>query len=828
MKTPPYRPDEIEKRWQRRWEETDAFRADEDPEKKKFYLLEMFPYPSGEMHMGHVRNYAIGDALARFKTLEGYSVLHPMGWDALGLPAENAAIERKIHPAEWTERNIARMKEQFKKIGVSYDWKREISTHKPDYYAWTQRLFLLLHERGLAYRQRGLVNWDPVEETVLANEQVSSDGRGWRSGAVVEKRRLEQWYFRITDYAERLLNDLDRLTGWPERVIRQQRNWIGRSEGAEIQFKVEATGESLPVFTTRPDTLYGATFMALAPEHPLIEDLIEGSPHEARVMPHALRMRNQAQRERSAAETEKEGVFTGFYAVNPVNDERIPVWIANYALMEYGSGALMAVPAHDERDFEFARKYDIPVRQVILPGGAENAPRQMEEAYIGDGVQINSGPFDGMPNRDAGKAIVAELNKRGLGQPTVHYRLRDWLVSRQRYWGVPIPMIYEQDGTLTPVPHDQLPVMHPREMRMSGKGGSPLAQDENFVNCVSPRTGKPARRETDTMDTFVDSSWYYLRFCSPRCGDAYADGGDARYWMPVDQYVGGIEHAILHLLYARFIAKVLYDAGMSPVDEPFENLFTQGMVLGSDEAKMSKSGGNAVSPDEIIAKYGADTARLFSLFAAPPEQDMKWNDDAVEGCYRFLNRVWRVFHRLLNEADADASYDAGPLTVVERNFRRTLHRTIQRVTTDTADRFKFNTAIAAIMEFLNALQNEKPPFTANQRGLLREALETLPRLLSPFAPHTAEELWEALNAGKTLQEAGWPACDETALAKEEALIVVQVNGKVRAQLKLPADSEEEAVADAAKQEPGAARHLEGKTIRRVIYIPNKLINFVAN
>lgn len=826
MNAPPYRFSEIEKRWQTRWEETNAFQADEDSDKQKFYLLEMFPYPSGDVHMGHVRNYVIGDALARYKTLQGYSVLHPMGWDAFGLPAENAAIERNIHPDEWTSGNIAHWKTQFKRFGVSYDWSRELSTNRPDYYKWTQWLFLLLHERGLAYQQGGLVNWDPVEKTVLANEQVI-DGHGWRSGAPVEKRRLEQWHFRITDYAERLLNDLDRLEGWPERVVIQQRNWIGRSEGAEIQFQIEETGEPLPVFTTRPDTLYGATFMALAPEHTLIEELIEGSPHAGRVMPEAQRMRNQTRQARSDADAEKEGVFTGFYAVNPVNGERIPIWIANYALMDYGSGALMAVPAHDERDFEFARKYEIPVRPVIQPPDSTWDGGEMNEAYVEDGVQINSGPFNGMPNRKAGKAIVARLQERGLGKQTVNYKLRDWLVSRQRYWGVPIPMIYEQDGTPTPVPIETLPVMHPRDVQITGKGGNPLAQDDKFVNCISPRTGKPARRETDTMDTFVDSSWYYLRFCSPQFNEGFVNQDAARYWMAVDQYVGGIEHAVLHLLYSRFISKALFDAGLSPVDEPFENLFTQGMVT-KDGAKMSKSAGNVVAPDEIVSKYGADTARLFSLFAAPPEMDVEWNDSAVEGCYRFLNRLWRTFHRLLEDAAPTAEYEVDALDGDERAFRRLTHRTIQRVTDDISDRFKFNTAIAACMEFVNALQNETAPFSPARSALLREALETLPRLLCPFAPHIAEEMWDALDAGKTLQEAGWPKYDESALAEETILVVVQVNGKVRAQLNMPVDSTEEAVAAAAKEEPNAARHLDGKTVRRVIYIPNRIINFVVS
>lgn len=822
----PYIPSEIEPRWQERWETDDAFHATEDPDREKFYLLEMFPYPSGDIHMGHVRNYVLGDVLARFKMTQGYSVLHPMGWDALGLPAENAAIERRVHPAAWTVSNIANMKAQFRRLGMSYDWDRELSTHHPGYYAWTQWIFLKMHEMGLAYRKGGLVNWDPVDETVLANEQVI-DGRGWRTGAPVEKRRLDQWYFRITDYAERLLNDLDRLEGWPERVIQQQRNWIGRSEGARIDFTVEATGEKLAVFTTRPDTVYGVTFMSLAPEHPLIEELIEPSEHGARVMPEVQRMRTQTLDVRMNENAEKEGVFTGFHVVNPLNGERVQLWVANYALMDYGTGAVMAVPAHDQRDFEFARKYDLPVRVVIKPTDADLDAATMTQAYVDDGVQVNSGPFDGQPNREAIANITDHLAANEIGAGTVNYRLRDWLVSRQRYWGAPIPVMYEDDGTVTLVPESDLPVVHPHDVEFTSKGGNPLARDETFTSCVSPTTGDPARRETDTMDTFVDSSWYFLRFTSPRFTEGVFSREAASYWMPVDQYVGGIEHAVLHLLYARFITKVLYDLGVSAVDEPFQNLFTQGMVT-KDGGKMSKSLGNVVAPDDLIERYGADTARLFSLFAAPPELDLEWNDAGVEGCHRFLHRVWRTFDALLPHASETAEYDVNSLTDDERELRRMTHVTIQRVSTDIQRRFKFNTAIAATMEMVNHLQALKAPFTDNQRGLLRESLDAVARLLGPFAPHIAEELWTRLGHAESILRSGWPEVDPAALVQDEVTVVVQVNGKLRARVTLATGSTEDDALGAAMTDENVVRHTDGKTVRKVIYVPDRLLNLVVS
>ena len=821
----PYSPTEIEPRWQDRWEADNAFHAAEDPERPKFYLLEMFPYPSGDIHMGHVRNYVLGDVLARFKMTQGHAVLHPMGWDALGLPAENAAIERRVHPAEWTVSNIGNMKRQFRRLGMSYDWDRELSTHHPGYYAWTQWLFLKMHEMGLAYRKGGLVNWDPVDETVLANEQVI-DGRGWRTGAPVEKRRLDQWYFRITDYAERLLDDLDRLEGWPERVVQQQRNWIGRSEGARIDFTVEATGETLPVFTTRPDTVYGVTFMSLAPEHPLIDELIAPSEHGARVMPEIQRMRTQTLDVRMDENADKEGVFTGFHVVNPLNGDRVPLWVANYALMDYGTGAVMAVPAHDQRDFEFARKYDLPVRVVIQPADAPLDSATMTQAYVDDGVQVNSGPFDGQPNRDAIANITDHLAANDIGEGTVNYRLRDWLVSRQRYWGVPIPVMYEDDGSVTLVPEDDLPVAHPRDVEFTGKGGNPLARDEAFTNCVSPTTGQAARRETDTMDTFVDSSWYFLRFTSPRFTEGMFDREAAGYWMPVDQYVGGIEHAVLHLLYARFITKVMYDLGVSSVDEPFQNLFTQGMVT-KDGGKMSKSLGNVVAPDDLIERYGADTARLFSLFAAPPELDLEWNDAGVEGCHRFLHRLWRVFDALLPHTADAADYDANTLTPDERELRRMTHVTIQRVSTDIQRRFKFNTAIAATMEMVNHLQGLAGPFTDNQQALLRESLEALARLLGPFAPHISEELWTRLGHTQSILRSGWPDADPDALAQDEVTVVVQVNGKLRGRISLATGSGEEDATAAALADENVCRHTDGKTVRKVIYVPDKLLNLVV-
>jgi leucyl-tRNA synthetase len=816
----------IEPRWQRTWQERNAFRVTEDPTKRKFYLLEMFPYPSGYLHMGHVRNYVLGDVLARFRATQGYSVLHPMGWDALGLPAENAAISRGIHPAEWTAMNIADMKRQFDMLGISYDWSRELSTHHAEYYRWTQWIFLKMYEMGIAYRKGGLVNWDPVDETVLANEEVI-DGKGWRTGAPVEKRRLDQWYFRITAYAERLLTDLDRLTGWPQRVIQQQRNWIGRSEGARIDFVVEATGEKLPVFTTRPDTVYGVTFMSLAPEHPLVDEFIAPSPNGAQVMPEIQRLRRQSHASRTDAAAEKEGVFTGFYVINPLNGDRVPLWVANYALMDYGTGAVMAVPAHDERDFAFARKYGLPVKVVIQPPDATLDATTMNAAYVDDGVQVRSGPFDGLGNREAISRITRLLAQNGWGEATVNYRLRDWLVSRQRYWGVPIPILYESDGSLTQVPFEDLPVMHPRDVEFTGRGANPLAKHDGFVNVVSPRTGKPARRETDTLATFVDSSWYFLRFTSPRCETAVFDRDAAKYWMPVDQYVGGIEHAILHLLYARFVTKVLYDLGLSPVDEPFENLFTQGMVT-KDGAKMSKSQGNSVSPDEIIEKYGADTARMFSLFAAPPECDLEWNDQGVDGCFRFLNRVWRLFDELVPQlAESSATLDVGSLTAEERTLRRIIHTTIQRVTTDVQDRFKFNTAIAATMELVNHLYAEKPPYSENRRALLREALDALARLLGPFAPHIAEELWASLGHSKGLLESGWPSVDASALTFDEVTLVVQVNGRLRARISIPAGSDKDTAKAAALNDENVRRHIEGQTIRKAIFVPDKLLNLVV-
>ncbi|GIX07681.1 MAG: leucine--tRNA ligase [Candidatus Poribacteria bacterium] len=824
-RVPEYDFQTIEPRWQRYWQERELFRAQEDPTKRKFYLLEMFPYPSGNLHMGHVRNYVLGDVLARYKMAQGYAVLHPMGWDAFGLPAENAAAQRKVHPADWTMQNIRHMKRQFNQLGIAYDWRRELSTHHPGYYKWTQWLFLKMYEMGLAYRKGGLVNWDPVDQTVLANEQVI-DGRGWRTGAPIVKRRLEQWYFKITAYAERLLNDLDRLEGWPERVIVQQRNWIGRSEGAYIDFQVVETGEIMRVFTTRPDTVFGVTFMSLAPEHPFLDEVVAKSEHAGRVMPVVEEMRRQSLEKRMDEAAEKEGIFTGFHVRNPVNGDIVPLWVANYALIDYGTGAVMAVPAHDQRDFEFARKYGLPVRVVIRPPETELDPATMTEAYVEDGVQVNSGPFDGLPNREAMAKIVSYFEEKKIGERAVTYRLRDWLISRQRYWGVPIPVIYEEDGSITPVPEEDLPVVHPRDVEFRIEGGNPLARHAGFVHCISPKTGKPARRETDTMDTFVDSSWYFLRFTCPRYEEGMIDPHAARYWMPVDQYVGGAEHAVLHLLYARFITKVLYDLGLSPVEEPFENLFTQGMVI-KDGAKMSKSLGNVVTPDEMIEKYGADTARLFSLFAAPPDQDLEWSDTGVEGCHRFLNRLWRTFHELKEHAAESPHYDPTALDEEERELRRLLHETIQRVTVDVEERFKFNTAIAATMEFVNQLQTLTPPFSEPMRGLLRECLETLPKLLNPFAPHLAEELWSRLGKSGSVLEAGWPKADPEALVRERVTVVVQVNGKVRGRIQVPAGADETTVQEAALQEPNVRRHVEGKTVRRTIYVPDKLINLVV-
>ncbi|WP_027357194.1 leucine--tRNA ligase [Desulfofundulus thermocisternus] len=818
---------EIEAKWQKRWAEENIYKTADFSERPKYYCLEMFPYPSGKLHMGHVRNYSIGDVVARFKTMQGYHVLHPMGWDAFGLPAENAAIKHgNIHPADWTMDNIRAMRTQLKQLGISYDWDREIATCHPGYYKWTQWLFLQLYHKGLAYKKKAAVNWCPSCATVLANEQVK-EGACERCKTPVEKRELEQWFFKITAYAERLLKDLELLEGWPEKVKIMQENWIGRSEGAEIRFPVDGMDEEIVVFTTRPDTVFGVTYMVLAPEHPLVEKLIEGRPEAGAVRDFVRRVRNLSEIARTATDSEKEGLFTGAYCINPLNGERVPILVANYVLMEYGTGAVMGVPAHDQRDFEFARKYNLPIRVVIQPPGMELDPQAMTEAYAGDGVMVNSGQFNGLSKDEGIRAVIAYLEEKGLGRGQVNYRLRDWLISRQRYWGAPIPIVYCERCGIVPVPEEDLPVLLPRDVEFKPTGQSPLADCPEFVNTSCPRCGGPARRETDTMDTFMCSSWYYYRYTSPRDDKQPWDRARVDYWLPVDQYIGGVEHAILHLLYSRFFTKVLYDLGLVSIQEPFTNLLTQGMVL-KDGAKMSKSRGNVVSPEEIVARYGADTARLFILFAAPPERDLEWSDQGVEGCYRFLNRVWRLVTSVAEGLLEAPPKPAGRLVGVNRQMHRLTHLTIKKVTEDVGNRFNFNTAVSAIMELVNALyQYKEVPETDRDPAVLREAVEHLLILLAPFAPHITEELWEITGHTESIHRQPWPSYDPEAIVEDEITIVVQINGRVRERVLVPADITPEQMKEVVLAQPRVQKLVEGKQIVKVIPVPGKLVNIVV-
>ncbi|MGB4428820.1 MAG: leucine--tRNA ligase [Thermacetogeniaceae bacterium] len=815
----------VEKKWQQRWEESGAFHVTEEPEKQKYYCLVMFPYPSGKLHMGHVRNYAIGDVLARFFKMQGFNVLHPMGWDAFGLPAENAAIKNRIHPAKWTWDNINSMRSQLKSLGLSYDWSREVATCHPDYYRFTQWLFLQLYHNDLAYKKKQAVNWCPSCATVLANEQVVA-GCCERCDTEVEKKDLEQWFFRITAYADRLLEDLEKIPGWPEKVKLMQTNWIGRSVGAEVRFTAE-NGKEIKVFTTRPDTIFGVTYMVLAPEHPLVEELIKDKAEAGKVREFVARAKKQSELERTSAEGEKEGIFTGAYAINPLSKEKIPIWVANYVLMEYGTGAVMGVPAHDQRDLEFARKYNLPVKVVIQPLGRDLDAATMDEAYAEPGIMVNSGEFDGMDSEVARLKITEYLKEKGLGEETVNYRLKDWLISRQRYWGAPIPIIYCDRCGIVPVPEKDLPVLLPEDVAFEPTGESPLRKADSFINTSCPQCGAPARRETDTIDTFVCSSWYFLRYCSPRDERPF-DPEKVAYWMPVDQYIGGVEHAILHLLYSRFITKVLYDQKLVPVDEPFTNLLTQGMVL-KDGFKMSKSKGNVVSPEEIIENYGADTARLFILFAAPPERDLDWSDQGVEGAYRFINRVWRLVQRVAPEVKEKVEWDVASLSSAEKDLRRVIHRTIQRVEDDIKTRFNFNTAVSAIMELTNALYHYLDGTDQEQwhRGVLREGLSSLALLLAPFTPHFAEELWEVLGNKDSVHEQQWPQVDREALKEEEITIVVQINGRVRDHIQVPVGLDNKKLEEAVLSQPKVANLIQGKELVKVICVPNKLVNLVV-
>ena len=824
-----YDPQTIEPKWQRRWAAEGFDRAAVDPSRPKYYVLEMFPYPSGKLHMGHMRVYSIGDVLARFLRMRGYNVIHPMGWDAFGLPAENAAIQNRVSPDRWTGRSVAQMKKQQQRLGVSYDWDKEINTSSPDYYRWTQWLFLLLYRRGLAYRKRAAVNWCPRCRTVLANEQVEA-GLCWRCESEVEFQEREQWFLRITDYAERLLNDLDTLEDWPERVQVMQQNWIGRSEGTEISFKIKGFPEAeLPVFTTRADTLFGVTYMVLAPEHPLLPRLVAGTEKEKEVMDFAARMRRESEIERTSEESPKVGLFTGRYALNPLNGAAVPILVGNYVIMTYGTGAVMGVPAHDERDYQFARSHNLPVKAVIRPPDAETgAEGAFELPYTGEGFMINSGEFDGLFSVDGVKKVTEKLKEQGCGKFQITYRLRDWLISRQRYWGAPIPVIYcDRCGTV-PVPEKDLPVLLPPAADLSGDRVPPLSHYESFVQTACPRCGGAARRETDTMDTFMCSSWYFLRFTSPQLKTFPFDKEAADYWMPVDQYIGGIEHAVLHLLYARFFTKVLYDGGLVQVEEPFSRLLAQGMVY-KDGAKMSKSKGNVVSPDEIVARYGADTGRLFILFAAPPEKDLDWNEQGVEGCHRFLRRAWRLVEECRAELPAGRGKGADEIGPPGVELNRVLHATIKKVTADIEERFNFNTAISAIMELVNAAYDYRRGVTPEKqnRFLLKELLRTLTMLLAPFAPHLAEEFWQALGYGGSVHRQPWPDYEPAALAVEEVEVVIQINGKVRGRMAVSAGTAGETLLKKAEEQPRVSELLEGKKVLRHIVVPDKLINIVV-
>jgi leucyl-tRNA synthetase len=820
---------DIEEKWQKAWEDQACFRTSTTRDGRKYYVLEMFPYPSGRIHMGHVRNYSIGDVVARYKRMQGFDVFHPMGWDAFGLPAENAAIKNNTHPAKWTYENIAYMRSQLKRLGYSYDWEREIATCHPGYYRFEQEFFLKFLEKGLVYRKKAPVNWCPSCHTVLANEQVE-EGLCWRCDSEVQQKELSQWFLRITDYAEELLSALDTLTdGWPERVLTMQRNWIGKSVGAEISFSIKGMDERIDVFTTRPDTLFGATFMSLAPEHPLVEKLIPGTGQEAEVRAFVDRISKMDRIVRTADDLEKEGVFTGRYCINPVTGREMPVYVANFVLMGYGTGAVMAVPAHDQRDFEFAAKYDLPKQIVIMPKDKGLDLSTMTEAYTEPGVMANSGKFDGMESEAAKQAIIDHLAADGLGKPTVNYRLRDWNISRQRYWGAPIPVIYCDACGIVPVPAADLPVELPLDVKVNPDGRSPLPDCASFVNVTCPACGKPARRETDTMDTFVESSWYFARYTSARNEDAAFDSEDVAYWLPVDQYIGGIEHAILHLLYSRFFVKALRDEGYLTHDEPFKNLLTQGMVL-LGGSKMSKSKGNVVDPDEMIVKYGADTVRLFCLFAAPPEKDLEWNDKGIEGSSRFLNRLWRLVDELedvLSPVGPCVAVD-GTLTEPEAELRRKEHDTVRRVERDIENKFQFNTAIAAMMELVNTLYTTKDDVrqSANGPRLLSSAISSLLVALSPIAPHICEELWARMGYTRTLAAEPWPAHDPEALKTSEVTVVVQVNGKLRGQICVAADATSQEIQDQALNDQNVARHIEGKNIVKIIVIPGKLVNVV--
>ena len=816
---------EIEKKWQDVWEKEDAFKTVEDYDKEKYYVLEMFPYPSGKLHMGHVRNYSIGDVIARFKRLKGYNVLHPMGWDSFGLPAENAAIKNDIHPAIWTDSNIAEMHRQLQGLGFSYDWDREVATCKEEYYKWMQWIFIQFYNKGLAYKKDNPVNWCPSCQTVLANEQVV-DGCCERCHTPVTKKRLSQWYLKITDYADRLLKDLDNMPGWPEKVKLMQKNWIGRSTGAEVTFEIENFSKKLQIYTTRPDTLFGVTYMVLAPEHPFVPELTNGTEYEAAVKAYQEECQHKSEIERTSLTKEKTGVFTGCYGINPVNGKKVPIFISDYVMMDYGTGAIMAVPAHDQRDFEFAKKFDLDIVPVVDTQNPEIDINNLTEAFVAEVTLINSGKYTGMNNKEAIEEITKDLEADGLGKAQVNYKLRDWLISRQRYWGCPIPMVYCEECGWVPEKEENLPVKLPTDVEFTGKGDSPLKTSKTFGETTCPCCGKKAVREFDTMDTFVDSSWYFLRYCDARNSEKPFDKKKADYWMNVDQYIGGVEHAILHLLYARFFQMVMHDLGLVDAEEPFENLLTQGMVI-KDGAKMSKSLGNIVSPEEIQAKYGADTARLFILFAAPPEKELDWSDAGVEGSYRFLNRVYRLVQEYVNEIRGDFR---GSETITIQNaedkaLNFQLNATVKKVTEDAGGRFSFNTAISSIMELVNALYKYKQGEV--NVPLMNDAIEKLILILNPFVPHITEELWNDLGHEDRVYQQNWPEFDPAALELETVEIIVQVNGKLKDKMAFEKNAEKNAIEEAALASERVQDAIAGKSVVKTIVVPNKLINFVV-
>lgn len=816
---------EIEKKWQDVWEKENAFKTVEDYDKEKYYVLEMFPYPSGKLHMGHVRNYSIGDVIARFKRLKGYNVLHPMGWDSFGLPAENAAIKNDIHPAIWTDSNIAEMHRQLQGLGFSYDWDREVATCKEEYYKWMQWIFIQFYNKGLAYKKDNPVNWCPSCQTVLANEQVV-DGCCERCHTPVTKKRLSQWYLKITDYADRLLKDLDKMPGWPEKVKLMQKNWIGRSTGAEVTFEIENFSKKLQIYTTRPDTLFGVTYMVLAPEHPFVPELTNGTEYEAAVKAYQEECQHKSEIERTSLTKEKTGVFTGCYGINPVNGKKVPIFISDYVMMDYGTGAIMAVPAHDQRDFEFAKKFDLDIVPVVDSQNPEIDINNLTEAFVAEGTMINSGKYTGMNNKEAIEEITKDLEADGLGKAQVNYKLRDWLISRQRYWGCPIPMVYCEECGWVPEKEENLPVKLPTDVEFTGKGDSPLKTSKTFGETTCPCCGKKAVREFDTMDTFVDSSWYFLRYCDAHNSEKPFDKKKADYWMNVDQYIGGVEHAILHLLYARFFQMVMHDLGLVDAEEPFDNLLTQGMVI-KDGAKMSKSLGNIVSPEEIQAKYGADTARLFILFAAPPEKELDWSDAGVEGSYRFLNRVYRLVQEYVNEIRGDfrGSETITIQSAEDKALNFQLNATVKKVTEDAGGRFSFNTAISSIMELVNALYKYKQGEV--NVPLMNDAIEKLILILNPFVPHITEELWNDLGHEDRVYQQIWPEFDPAALELETVEIIVQVNGKLKDKMAFENNAEKSAIEEAALASERVQDAIAGKSVVKTIVVPNKLINFVV-